>query len=164
MNTIIGDGTMLIGGAQRPYYIGTRQTAVFCELQGGDYDLQDYNKLFGEVFSNSFQAQQAKDAGEKFTPTGRKELKPGEVRDFVYSALQAGAKREGYAVDFDADTVADWIDQAEADEVMKPVMTHLALLGQRIQRQQTRPGNVPALKVSQGAKKSAKKPAAKRMA
>jgi hypothetical protein len=150
---------MQIGGASRPYYIGTRQTAVFCELQGEGYDLQDYNKLLGEVLTNQMAAKVAQEADKTYKPTGRKELTPGEMRDFVYSALVAGAKREGQPVNFDADDVADWIDQAEAEEVIKPVSTHIQLLAQRLQRQEGRPGNAPAptLTASRGSSKKKSK-------
>ena len=146
MNTIIGDGTMQIGGAERPYYIGTRQTAVFCELQGEGYDLQDYNDLLGQVLGNQVAAAQAKEKGGKHKPVGRKELTAGEVRDFVYSALVAGAGRKQLPVDFTADDVADWIDEAEPEEVMKPIQRHIGLLAQRMERQAARPGNAPAPK------------------
>lgn len=144
MNTIIGDGTMQVGGALRPYYIGTRQTAIFCELQKEGYDLQDYNALLGQILGNQVAAQQAAATGAAFKPEGRKELTPSELRDFVYSALAAGTKREGHAVDFDADTVGDWIDEAQPEEIMKPLTTHIQLLAQRLHRQAGRPGNAPA--------------------
>lgn len=166
MNTIIGDGTMQIGGALRPYYIGTRQTAIFCELQGEGFDLQDYQKLFLEVGINQFYAKEARGKGEAFTPTGRKALTPTENAQFLYSALYAGAKREGLPIDFDVDTVADWIDEAEqsADETAvaeaaKPFTTHYGLITQRMARQAARPGNAqaPALTASRGGTKKSRK-------
>jgi hypothetical protein len=159
MNTLIGEGTMQIGGAERPFYIGTRQTAIFCELQKGDFDLQDYNNLLGQVVGNSLNAAQAREGHEAYAPAGRKELKPGELRDFIYSALAAGAKRAGYSADFDPDTIADWIDEAESTEVVKPLTLHIRLLAQRLARQAERPGNVPApaLKATRGGKATAKK-------
>lgn len=150
---------MQMGGASRPYYIGTRQTAIFCELQGPEYDLQDYNTLLAQIFGNTFARQQATARGEAFVPTGRKELTPSEARDFCYSALAAGARKSGMEVDFDPDDVADWIDEAPAGEVLKPVLTHLALMGQRLERQKARPATVgngpaPTLKKSRGGRKA----------
>jgi hypothetical protein len=168
MNTIIGDGMMQIGGALRPFYIGTRQTALFCELQKEGFDLQDYNKLFMEVGLNQFYAKEKRDKGETYTPAGRKALTPTENSQFLYSALVAGAKREGRPVDFDVDTVSDWIDEAEASgdeqalaEAAKPLLTHYQLLTLRINRQAARPGNAPAptLTAQRGGKT---KPAPKR--
>lgn len=162
MQHITGEGTMNnVGGLKsRPFYIGTRQTAVFCEEMekstGKVFDLQDYNDLLGEIFGNSFLAAQAKEAGTVFTPVGRKELTPREMRNFVYSALYAGAKREGLPVDFDPDTVSDWIDGAETSEVLKPIVTHLALLTQKAERQQAGNAPAPAMKVSRGSKKTLK--------
>jgi hypothetical protein len=166
MNTIIGDGMMNIGGALRPFYIGTRQTALFCELQKEGFDLQDYNKLFMEVGLNQFYKTEAVGKGEAYTPTGRKALTPTENSQFLYSALHAGAKREGLPIDFDVDTVSDWIDEAEAsgdeqalNEAAKPLLTHYQLLTQRINRQASRPGNAPAptLTASRGGTKAASK-------
>jgi hypothetical protein len=172
MNTIIGDGTMLIGGASRPYYIGTRQTAIFCELQKEGFDLQDYHALFAEVGLNQYYAKLAKEAGQPYAPTGRKALTPTENSQFLYSALAAGARREGQPVDFDVDTVSDWIDAAEASddpaalvEAGKPFATHYNLLSQRLERQGTRPGNAPApaLTAARGGQ-TPKKPAPKKKA
>jgi len=166
MNTIIGDGTMQIGGALRPFYIGTRQTALFCEMQGEGFDLQDYNKLFMEVGLNQFYGKEAREKGEAYTPTGRKALTPTENSQFIYSALVAGAKRENQPINFDVDTVSDWIDEAEAagnDELLaeaaKPLATHYRLLTLRLERQAARPGNAPAptLTASRGATKTAPK-------
>jgi hypothetical protein len=169
MNTIIGSGEMLIGGALRPYYIGTRQTALFCELQKEGFDLQDYHQLFAEVGLNQYYAAKAKEAGQSYAPTGRKALTPTENAQFLYSALYAGAKREGVAVDFDVDNVADWIDEAEQSEspeslqeAGKPLSTHYNLLAQRLERQAARPGNAPAPALV--ATRGAKKPAAPRKA
>lgn len=154
---------MQIGGAERPYYIGTRQTAIFCELQGESYDLQDYNNLLGQVLGNQVAAAQAQEKNEKHIPVGRKELTAGEVRDFVYSALVAGAGRAELPVDFTPNNVADWIDEADAAEVMKPVVRHIGLLGQRLERQASRPGNVPAPKtIAKGAAKPRKAASLKR--
>lgn len=166
MNTIIGDGQMQIGGALRPFYIGTRQTALFCEMQGEGFDLQDYNKLFMEVGLNQFYGKEARDKGETYTATGRKALTPTENSQFLYSALVAGAKREGLLVDFDVDTVSDWIDEAEASgdeqalvEAAKPLATHYRLLTLRMERQAARPGNAPAptLTAQRGGQTKAKK-------
>jgi hypothetical protein len=165
MDTIIGEGMMQIGGANRPYYIGTRQTAIFCELQEGQFDLQDYQKLFLEVGVNQFYAATAREKGEAFTPSGRKALTPTENSQFLYSALYAGAKREGLPIDFDVDKVSDWIDEAETSEdttalqeAGKPFATHYQLLTQRLNRQNARPGNAPApaLTASRGGSKKKK--------
>lgn len=165
MNTIIGSGEMQIGGALRPYYIGTRQTAIFCELQEEGFDLQDYQQLFLEVGLNQFYAKEAREKGQAYTPSGRKALTPTENSQFLYSALYAGAKREGLPVDFDVDKVADWIDEAEnsenpasLQEAAKPLATHYQLITQRMARQATRPGNAPAPtpKASRGGKSKAK--------
>ena len=144
MNTIIGDGRLEMGGQLRPYYIGTRQTALFCELQGAGFDLQDYDRLLLEVGINQHLAAKAAAEGTAFTPTGRKALTPAENRDFLYSALFAGAKREDLPRDFTADDVADWIDAADLNEVMKPFVTQYGLLAQQLERIQNRPGNAPA--------------------
>lgn len=157
---------MRLGDKLRPYYIGTRQTAVFCELQGEGFDLQDYQKLFMEVGVNQFYAAAAREKNEPFTPAGRKALTPTENSQFLYSALYAGAKREGLPIDFDVDTVSDWIDAAESSEdpsalqeAGKPFATHYQLLTQRLNRQAARPGNAPApaLTASRGGSKKKKK-------
>lgn len=156
MNTLIGDGRLEIGGQLRPYYIGTYQTAIFCELQAEGFDLQDYNQLLLEVALNQHNQSKAAREGVAYAPSGRKALTAAENRDFLYSALVAGAKRERLPVDFDADQVGFWIDEAAAEEAAKPFATHYRLLFQRLERQQGQPGNVPAppLTSARGGKKS----------
>jgi hypothetical protein len=150
-NTITGEQTMQIGGAERPFHIGTLQTAIFCELAPAGFDLQDYHQLFTQIGVNQFYAQQAREKGEPFTPTGRKALTPTENAHFLYSALAAGLRREKQPVSFSVDDVMGWIDdiensedEAALQEAAKPFAVHYALLTQKLDRQAKRAGNALA--------------------
>lgn len=142
---------------------------IFTELRsestGQPFDLPDYHKLFTEVGLNQHYAAVAAASGASYTPTGRKALTAQENSQFLYSALYAGAKRSGLPLDFDVDTVSDWIDEAEQSddpeaikEITKPFATHYNLLTQRLERQAARPGNAlaPTLKAVRGGTTKAK--------
>lgn len=141
MNTLRGTGQLEMGGALRPFHVGTNQTAIFCELQ--KIDLQDYNDLLVSIVRNQALKARAQEAGEPFTPEGRKEMTPSEHRDFLYSALAAGAQNERLAVDFTSNDVGNWLDEADQKEATKPVLMQIQLMADRLQRGQPG-GNVVA--------------------
>ena len=141
MNTLRGAGRITIGGGLRPFHVGTNQTAIFCQLQGLDYD--DYNRLLLEVVGNASLKQQAKTKGEAFVAKGRKELTAAEHRDFLFSSLVAGAENEGQPIDFTPRDVGNWLDEADANEAARPFLMQVKLMAERLQRLQ--PGNLPAL-------------------
>lgn len=148
---------MTIGGALRPFHVGTNQTAIFCELRGEGYDLQDYNSLLVAIVGNQVLASEAEKKGEKHVVQGRKEMTPAEHRDFIYSALVAGAQRERQPVDFTKEDVGDWMDEADAQEATKPLTMQIQLMADRMTRQ----GNAPAPQLT-ASKGGASKPKAKK--
>lgn len=131
---------MTIGGGLRPFHVGTNQTAIFCELRGEGYDLQDYNDLLVSIVGNTARANEASKTGEAYIAQGRKEMTPAEHRDFIFSALVAGAQRERQPVDFTKEDVGDWLDEADAIEAAKPLLMQIQLMADRMTRQ----GNAPA--------------------
>lgn len=79
--------TITIGGQARPFHVGTNQGDIFCKLQG--LTLAQYAATFTDVSNLGLGAQ----------------------RDFLYSALRAGAERQGQPVNFTALEVGDWLDE-----------------------------------------------------
>jgi hypothetical protein len=135
-----GYGTMQIGGQERPFHVGTNQGDVFQRLRG--ISLKEY--------------------GELFSPQNLQELnlKGGDIADFVYSALIAGAEYDGLRVDFNHIHVRAWLDDADPQEGSKPIGEMLNQAVERAKRAAERAGNGPApLKATKGGK-NAKKPAA----
>ncbi len=87
--------TLKIGGKRRLLKFGTNQTAIYCDK----YDLSLVG--YTESLSND-------------------KVKPGNLRDLIWSALVAGAQYKGQEVDFDEFKVGDWIDdlsQSDLDSV-----------------------------------------------
>jgi hypothetical protein len=87
--------TLKIGGKRRLLKFGTNQTAIYCDK----YDLSLVG--YTESLSND-------------------KVKPGNLRDLIWSALVAGAQYKGQEVDFDELKVGDWIDdlsQSDLDSV-----------------------------------------------
>lgn len=97
--TIRGYGLMHLGDADRPYYLGTFQARVFCEHRGVELD--------------AYQQAVAAMTGERGL------LDSILICDLVYSALVAGARRDKLDVDFTADDVVFWVDEAQPDELRK---------------------------------------------
>jgi hypothetical protein len=95
--------TILIGGQDRPFHVGTNQGDIFCRLQG--YTLAQYAATFSDISTLGLGAQ----------------------RDFLYSALRAGAERAGQQVAFTATEVGDWMDEPdyEAGATLAPVIAAL---------------------------------------
>lgn len=129
-----GYGLISIGGQERPFHVGTHQGDVFQRLRG--VSLKEY----GELFSlSNLQAQN---------------LQGGDIADFLYSALVAGAEWDGLRVEFTHIHVRAWSDDAPADEVARPLLEMLNQSLLRAQREAERLGNGPApLKAQRGGKK-----------
>ncbi|WBA43165.1 hypothetical protein [Hymenobacter canadensis] len=94
-----GFGTMVIGGRERGFHIGTFQSKVFCDHRGikpSDY-LEELGKfaLVNSVENNIF------------------------VCDLLYSALVAYGTFKREQIDFTADDVMFWADMAETEELAK---------------------------------------------
>lgn len=98
-----------IGGQSRPFHVGTNQGDIFCRLQG--LTLAQYAATFSDLNTLGLGAQ----------------------RDFLYSALRAGAERAGQPVAFTATEVGDWMDEPdyEAGATLAPV---IAALGEQFAR------------------------------
>ncbi len=95
--------TIFIGGQERPFHVGTNQGDIFCRLQ--NLSLAEYAATF----------------------VGIAQMSLGKQRDFLYSALAAGAERAGAPLDFTNLVVGDWIDEPayEAAACLVPVITAL---------------------------------------
>ncbi|MBC6988933.1 hypothetical protein [Hymenobacter sp. BT491] len=128
MNTLRGTGTINLGGAVRPFHVGTNQTRIYCELH--DLSLEQYNEQMG-------------------VDALQKGLKLGAAIDFLYSALASGAQNNGLPIDFDPTTVGQWMDEAEESpeqlqEIGKPVAMYIELIKERANRYLAQRGNAPA--------------------
>lgn len=95
--------TITIGGQARAFHVGTNQGDIFCRLQG--LSLAQYAATFSEIGRLGF----------------------GQRRDFIYSALKAGADRSGQALAYDNLAVGDWMDEPEYDDVsvLAPIVAAL---------------------------------------
>lgn len=78
-----------IGGQARPFHVGTNQGDIFCTLQG--LTLAQYAVTFTDISTLGLGAQ----------------------RDFLYSALRAGAEKQGLPLSFTAADVGDWMDEPD---------------------------------------------------
>jgi hypothetical protein len=94
MNAFKGEGIVLIGGKDRMVKFGTNATALFCQMH--------------QIGLGRF--------GEMFTPEN---ITPAVYRDLIYCALVSGARKSGETVDFDPETVGDWIDEMSEEGLMK---------------------------------------------
>lgn len=144
MNKPSGYGLMQIGGQERPFHVGTHQGDIFCRLHNISL------KEFGELFS----------------PHNLKEqkIKGGDIADFVYAALVAGADWDGLRVEFNHIHVRSWFDEVKVDsqELTKPLVEMLHQTVARAQHEAERAGNAVApLKATRGGKAAkTKKPKA----
>ena len=119
--------SVAIGDQDRPFEVGTNQAEIFCTLphrrdeQGRPLTLQAYYGLFETT----------------------ERLLGGPLRDFLFSALRAGAERDGLRVDFTAADVGRWMDapETEADEIAKPLNAMLAQLQAKANAEQERAKN-----------------------
>lgn len=96
-----------IGGQpSRPFHVGTNQGDIYCTLRG--ISLAEYAATFSDISTLGLGAQ----------------------RDFLYSALRAGAEKAGLPFDVTNLEVGDWLDQPDyvAAECLGPV---IAALGQQ---------------------------------
>lgn len=95
--------TIFIGSAERVFHVGTNQGDIFCRLQ--NLSLAQYAATFSDIGGLGLGAQ----------------------RDFLYSALRAGAEKAGQPVDFTATEVGDWMDEPtyNAADTLTPVVTAL---------------------------------------
>lgn len=101
-------GYLTIGGTeQRPFHVGYNQGAIFARLPNRvDEEGRPLSvKAYGELFSLSA----IRDLS----------LSLEDVRDFVYSALASGAMVAKQPVDFTADEVGYWLDEADELDVAK---------------------------------------------
>lgn len=96
---IRGYGRLTIGGAERPLHWGTYQARTYCELAG--IELDAYQAAVAGLFSSG---------GLNATVA---------LSGLVYSALKAGARRDGLEADFTSDDVLFWVDEAEPAELAK---------------------------------------------
>jgi hypothetical protein len=120
---------MLIGGQERPFSVGTNQADLFCNLPSQKQDgkaltLAEYYDLFGN--------------------TAR--LLGGPYRDFLYSALLAGADRAGIELDFERLDVGEWMDDPNTDpaELAKPLNEMLAQLSAKAEANAARQKKAPS--------------------
>ncbi|UOR07161.1 hypothetical protein MUN82_08700 [Hymenobacter aerilatus] len=89
---IRGEGSMLIGGEQRPYHWGTLQSRIFCENRG--VELSGYQEAVSEL-------------------TGAGGLKDSVlIVDLVHSALAAGAELHDLPFEYTPKKVSFWVDEA----------------------------------------------------
>jgi len=96
---IRGTAEINIGGKKRPIKYGTNSTAILCEIRG--ITLKDMGDMFSE--------QRIKD----------NEITGGEVRDLIYAGLASGSYSKGEEPEFNRYQVGDWIDEMDADELIK---------------------------------------------
>lgn len=84
-----------IGGRKRLIKFGLNATAIYCDER--DVSLNSFLQI-------SFQ-----------------NIKPGELRDIIWSGLVAGAKHQGNKVDFTKFDVGDWLDDV-SEETMNDII------------------------------------------
>lgn len=140
-----GYGIIQIGGQERPFHVGTNQGDHFCRLR--NISLMEYGELFSP--------QNLQD----------KKLKGGDIADFVYSALVAGAEWDGLRVEFNHIHVRSWFDSPDADsnELTKPLTEMFNQMKTRIEREVERAGNAVApQKEMRGSKATGKKATTKK--
>jgi hypothetical protein len=82
-----------IGGENRPLKFGTNQTHKFCEIRKIDLD------VYGQILANGLQDI-------------------GTIRDFLYSALWAGAVSKDQPFDYSMYKVGDWMDETGIESVL----------------------------------------------
>lgn len=127
-----GYGLMDVGNGLRPYHVGFNQSEIFAALphRRGEDGLPLSVKGYGELFSPArLQANQ---------------LSAADVRDFVYSALASGAAVDNLPADFSHTEVGYWVDDADVEEVMKPLREMVAQITKRIERAAERAKNALA--------------------
>lgn len=144
INKLKGFGKMKIGGAERPYAVGTiLQTDMFCEEF--KIDLDEYWTKIG-VLSEGKSVSTA-----KITSV------------FVWSCLYAGAMREYRACDFNYLDVLNWIDDAEeteenAQEFIKP---YKLLMDMMLEVANSKKNSQPSIQTLKAKKAKSKKVTAK---
>jgi hypothetical protein len=119
-STLHGSGSILVAGRERPFSVGTNQAFIFCNMPSQKQDdkplpLPAYYDLFSDA----------------------NKLLGGPYRDFIYSALAAGAERAGIILDHDNLTVGEWMDSPETDptELAKPFEAMLAQIRAKAEAQ-----------------------------
>ena len=95
MNKLRGYTEVVIGGKKRPVKFGTNQTIIFCQHR--EITLKEYADLFS--------ADKIKNMA----------VDGSETRDLLWSALADGARYKKQKFDATAETVGDWIDEANDD-------------------------------------------------
>ncbi|SNR92448.1 hypothetical protein [Hymenobacter mucosus] len=132
-----GYGLMQIGGQERPFHVGTHQSDIFCRLHNMSI------KAYSEMFSpQNLQAQN---------------LTAGDIADFVYSSLVAGAEWDGLRVELTPLHVRAWVDDAQTEETTKPIAEMLKQVVARAERDAERAGNAQAPPAAKRGSKAAKK-------
>jgi hypothetical protein len=96
--TLRGSGFIQVAGRSRPFSVGTNQAYIFCQM---DSQKQDGKPLPLPAYYDLFS-----DANK---------LLGGPYRDFLYSALAAGAERAGIVLDHDNLDVGLWMDDPDTD-------------------------------------------------
>jgi hypothetical protein len=118
--TLRGSGSILVAGRERPFSVGTNQAYLFCNMPSQKQDgkplpLPAYYDLFSDA----------------------NHLLGGPYRDFIYSALAAGAERAGIVLDHDNLAVGEWMDSPDTDpaELAKPFEEMLAQIRAKAEAQ-----------------------------
>ncbi len=75
-----------IGGELRPFSFGINSREAFCLMRG--LTQKELQALFGNI----------------------EEMTDAELRDLIFSCLKSGYRCEGKDMDFNNETVGDWID------------------------------------------------------
>lgn len=120
MHALAGTHYFEIGGKKRPARFNTtNQTGKFCDIR--KIGLPEYADYMSEKGLQN----------------------PTVIRDFLFSALFAGAISEKQPVDFDEYTVGDWIDQ------LPNLEKFMAELGQAITGSESPNAPTPALKIQE---------------
>lgn len=88
---------MHIGGKERPVCFSMNQIGEFTAMYGGPFAV--FDQFLAEIASGQYNFIQ--------------------FRDFVYTALKWGAKKESLPVDFDSEQVGDWIGEVEDEQMAK---------------------------------------------
>ena len=86
---------MNIGKENRPVKFGINQSIIFCKLRG--ITISKMSDVIDNIVKN--------------------EVDGSEVRDFLYSALKDGARKEKQTFDFTPEDVGDWMEDVDLEEL-----------------------------------------------
>jgi hypothetical protein len=121
--TLRGLGSLQLGGQEYPFSVGVNQADIFSNL---DSQKQDGKALTLPAYY------------ELFADTAR--LLGGPYRDFIYSALLAGAERAGIGLSLSRLDIGELMDDPATDpaELAKPLNEMLAQLTAKAQAEAER--------------------------